>query len=199
MTRRRHARGFTLVELLVVIGIIAVLVGLLLPSGARAQEMARRTACMSNQRQITHAAIMYAQDDEYGCLIWKANDDSDNLKQLYPKYLKSTDVAVCPSTNNVVTALDHLKNNASSGRYDEKPGHSYEVRTQMHVGKTYPDGYKVLPDRFQPSSTYTWKRLQWFKDHSKICVLSDADDASEGDRNNWPDPSDNHFQYGFNF
>src|SRR5260221_688177 len=52
--------GFTLVELLVVIGIIAVLVGLLLPSLRKARDSANRVACMSNMRQTSLAIQMYA-------------------------------------------------------------------------------------------------------------------------------------------
>ncbi len=52
--------GFTLVELLVVIGIVVLLAGLLLPAVAGARERSRRTACLSNLRQIGMAMIMYA-------------------------------------------------------------------------------------------------------------------------------------------
>jgi prepilin-type N-terminal cleavage/methylation domain-containing protein len=61
-------RGFTLMELLIVIGIIAVLVGILVPMVTRAREMASRTVCLSNIRQLQIGWLAYANEHKgYFC------------------------------------------------------------------------------------------------------------------------------------
>jgi prepilin-type N-terminal cleavage/methylation domain-containing protein len=70
----RRKNGFTLVELLVVIGIIAVLIGILLPALNKARESANRTACMSNLRQLTTGWMMYANEFR-GNLVFAETDD----------------------------------------------------------------------------------------------------------------------------
>lgn len=57
-------KGFTLIELLVVIAIIAILAAILFPVFAKAREKARQTACMSNQKQIATAAMLWAQEND---------------------------------------------------------------------------------------------------------------------------------------
>jgi prepilin-type N-terminal cleavage/methylation domain-containing protein/prepilin-type processing-associated H-X9-DG protein len=74
-TRSTAAAGFTLVELLVVIGIIAVLVAILLPTLGKAREQAKVVACQSNLRQVALSAMMYANTNK-GFLPQRAGDGS---------------------------------------------------------------------------------------------------------------------------
>ena len=62
--QNRKTFGFTLIELLVVIAIIAILAAILFPVFAQARESARKTSCLSNQKQLGVAFLLYVQDSD---------------------------------------------------------------------------------------------------------------------------------------
>ena len=95
-------RGFTLIELLVVIAIIAILASILFPVFAKAREKARQASCLSNEKQIALAILMYAQDyDEMLPIGWHATS-AGNLRfadDIFA-YIKNAQVFRCPSNAN---------------------------------------------------------------------------------------------------
>jgi prepilin-type N-terminal cleavage/methylation domain-containing protein/prepilin-type processing-associated H-X9-DG protein len=71
-------KGFTLVELLVVIGIIALLIAILMPALSRAKEQANWLKCLSNLRQVGQAFMMYCNNNKGRFPVAGANGDPND-------------------------------------------------------------------------------------------------------------------------
>jgi prepilin-type N-terminal cleavage/methylation domain-containing protein len=72
--------AFTLVELLVVIGIIALLIGILIPTLGKARDAANRTASLSNLRELSTAMRIYATENKDACPLGGIAANPDTLK-----------------------------------------------------------------------------------------------------------------------
>jgi prepilin-type N-terminal cleavage/methylation domain-containing protein/prepilin-type processing-associated H-X9-DG protein len=145
----KRYRGFTLIELLVVIAIIAILAAIIFPVFGKAREMARRTECISNEKQLGLAFIAYTDDND-GILPNAAAGGDDGVgvtggwmyysaytldglgsqfdvtqSSLYP-YIKSKAIFVCPDdTTGAKTGDSYAYNScltSPSKQVDAGPG-----------------------------------------------------------------------------
>ncbi len=155
--RRSHARGFTMLELLVVVSIISLLVGIMLPSLARAREAGRSAVCLSNAKQIAEGFQMLADANDGRLPGIEAEQAWDVLVQAH---LGSGEgVFVCPSDEDALAA-------GVSGF----PGLSYGWR----------EGFEVDDD----ASSLSGKRLAEVARPDLILVFEDIPGRHDHDRIN---------------
>lgn len=147
MRRAGRRSAFTLVELLVVIGIISTLISILLPALNRARGEAKRAKCLSNLRQLTMAWGMYA-DEHKGRLVssdtndvttWVTSGDGlATLQQgaLYP-YINNPGIYLCP--NDTVHYF-----------------RTYSINGYLQSTWAYPYHAKKITDIHYPTSTFVF-------------------------------------------
>jgi len=150
-------RGFTLIEMLVVIAIIGLLAGMLLPVLNMARRRARMTKCIGQLREFMHAVVMYrnAYDDYYP--PW--------LSTLYPEYIGSAKVFICPadrSSGKEGGKPDWFAEVGDSGRFTETDDNGNSTSTDIK------DGAPVVNYR-NPAITacsylyeFTWTKCSWW-------------------------------------
>lgn len=105
--RRKRGKGFTLIEIMVVISIISILLLMLLPNFVRAKARTRLSACESNLRNFATALELYARDNN--------NAFPTQFTALSPSYLKA--IPRCPSCVDNVNYINGYTSAALPDRY----------------------------------------------------------------------------------
>jgi prepilin-type processing-associated H-X9-DG protein/prepilin-type N-terminal cleavage/methylation domain-containing protein len=167
-------RAFTLLEILIVIGIIALLAAILFPAFGRVREAGRRTTCASNLKQISLAFTQYAQDykfypvlsddGSYGSFPSPPGTPCGAWPDKMLPYVKEKSIFVCPSDldhrydtgcpPDDTSNPDHHVNYRGSYSFNDPYGSLYFNPTTKQPTASYSDTHGASPMRYtRPSST----------------------------------------------
>lgn len=152
----KSPRGFTLLEMLVVIAIIVMLAAILLPSIGRARDVANVTVCQTNLRQIAIAWLAYAGDNDgrivssnTGRGMWvDSGTDEGALKRgaLYP-YLRETRIYRCPAepfkSNFRTYSLNGYLNGEANPNVQQVRLIKHPASTFLGIEEYDPRGYNI--------------------------------------------------------
>lgn len=178
MNKQSIRSAFTLIELLVVIAIIAILAAILFPVFAQAKESAKKTVCLSNQRQLITSALMYNGDYDgefaIGLNIDRGSRVISTVHDRTHPYRKSADILKCPSypgAGGQDWSGDWKNNNY---------GQSFMAWVRNRVGAT------VRPEGTYRYSAYMWNWGLFGMLTSTPLITRTYPEANES---NVPDPS----------
>ena len=104
---KKTRRGFTLIEIMIVVLIIAILLAIAIPNFLRARETSRAKSCKANLRQIETAKEQYAMDNKLGA------GDATAMANLWPDYIKNE--PKCPSGGAYTTDIISTRPTCSIG------------------------------------------------------------------------------------
>jgi len=96
MRSKKRQKGFTLIEIMIVVLIIAILLAIAIPNFLRARETSRAKSCQGNLRQIETAKEQWAMDTKAA-----ADAPEPAMTALVPDYIKAT--PLCPSNGSYTT------------------------------------------------------------------------------------------------
>lgn len=141
-------RGFTLIELLVVIAIIAILAAILFPVFVTAKEAARKSTCMSNQKQIVAGLTLFAEDHKGRLPCAFFNDSATAFGPGSPRpwkacvrpYLRASRVFLCPSDKDAVKYKSVWENAPISSQiYDRAASYRFNNTLVQRSSRGYPE------------------------------------------------------------